>query len=55
MAGRYSVFHTYLLAGQATKSDDPSKILPWMRAHKFDAFTKDGVLRPDGRMVHSVS
>jgi branched-chain amino acid transport system substrate-binding protein len=55
MVGLYSAVHTYLLAAHATKSDDPSKIFPWMRAHKIDdAFTKDGVLRPDGRMVHSV-
>ncbi len=55
MVGLYSAVHTYLLAAQATKSDDPSKIFPWMRAHKIDdAFTKDGLLRPDGRMVHSV-
>lgn len=55
MAGLYSAVHTYLLAAQATKSDDPAKIFPWMRAHTIDdAFTKDGVLRADGRMVHSV-
>ncbi|MGC2163586.1 MAG: ABC transporter substrate-binding protein, partial [Silvibacterium sp.] len=55
MAGLYSATRTYLLAAQATKSDDPAKIFPWIRAHTVDdAFTKDGVLRPDGRMVHSV-
>ncbi len=55
MTGLYSAVHTYLLAAQATKSDDPAKIFPWIRAHTVDdAFTKDGVLRSDGRMVHSV-
>jgi branched-chain amino acid transport system substrate-binding protein len=55
MAGLYSATRTYLLAAQATKSDDPKKIFPWMQHHVIDdAFTKHGVLRPDGRMVHDV-
>lgn len=55
MTGLYSAVHTYLLAAQATKSDDPKLIFPWMQHHVIDdAFTKHGVLRPDGRMVHSV-
>jgi branched-chain amino acid transport system substrate-binding protein len=55
MAGLYSAARTYLLAAQATKSDDPKKIFPWMQHHAIDdAFTKHGVLRPDGRMVHDV-
>jgi branched-chain amino acid transport system substrate-binding protein len=55
MAGLYSVTRTYLLAAQATHSDDPKKIFPWMQQHVVDdAFTKHGVLRPDGRMVHDV-
>ena len=55
MAGLYSAVRTYLLAAQATKSDDPKKIYPWMQQHVIDdAFTKHGVLRPDGRMVHDV-
>lgn len=55
MAGLYSAVRTYLLAAQATKSDDPKKIFPWMQQHVIDdAFTKHGVLRPDGRMVHDV-
>jgi branched-chain amino acid transport system substrate-binding protein len=55
MAGLYSAVRTYLLAAQATKSDDPKKIYPWMQHHVIDdAFTKHGVLRPDGRMVHDV-
>jgi branched-chain amino acid transport system substrate-binding protein len=55
MAGLYSATRTYLLAAQATGSDDPKKIFPWMQQHPIDdAFTKHGVLRPDGRMVHDV-
>jgi branched-chain amino acid transport system substrate-binding protein len=55
MAGLSSAVRTYLLAAQATKSDDPKKIFPWMQHHVIDdAFTKHGVLRPDGRMVHDV-
>ncbi|MGH6990771.1 MAG: ABC transporter substrate-binding protein, partial [Stellaceae bacterium] len=55
MAGLYSAVHTYLLAAQATHSDNPAKIFPWMQHHVVDdAFTKHGILRPDGRMVHSV-
>ena len=55
MAGLYSAVHTYLLAAQATHSDNPAKIFPWMQHHVIDdAFTKHGILRPDGRMVHSV-
>jgi branched-chain amino acid transport system substrate-binding protein len=54
-AGLYSAVRTYLLAVQATKSDDPKKIFPWMQSHVIDdAFTTHGVLRPDGRMVHDV-
>ena len=55
MAGLYSAVRTYLLAAQATGSDDPKKIFPWMQQQVIDdAFTKHGVLRPDGRMVHDV-
>src|SRR5665213_1196550 len=55
MAGLYSAVRTYLLAVQATKSDDPKKIFTWMQGHKIDdAFTANGKLRPDGRMVHDV-
>jgi branched-chain amino acid transport system substrate-binding protein len=55
MAGLYSATRTYLLAAQATKTDDPKAIFEWMRAHPIDdAFTAHGELRPDGRMVHDV-
>ena len=53
--GLYSAVRTYLLAAQATKTDNPKLIFEYMRAHIIDdAFTKHGVLRPDGRMVHDV-
>ena len=53
--GLYSAVRTYLLAAQATKTDNPKSIFDYMRAHVIDdAFTKHGVLRPDGRMVHDV-
>jgi branched-chain amino acid transport system substrate-binding protein len=55
MAGLYSAVRSYLLAAQATGSDDPKKIFPWMQKQVIDdAFTKHGTLRPDGRMVHDV-
>ena len=55
MAGLYSAVRTYLLAAQATKTDNPKPIFEYMRAHIInDAFTSHGVLRPDGRMVHDV-
>jgi branched-chain amino acid transport system substrate-binding protein len=53
--GLYSAVRTYLLAAQATKTDNPKPIFDYMRAHVIDdAFTKHGVLRADGRMVHDV-
>src|SRR6185437_14622976 len=53
--GLYSAVRTYLLAAQATKTDNPKLIFDYMHAHVIDdAFTKHGVLRPDGRMVHDV-
>ena len=55
MAGLYSAARTYLLAAQATNSDDPKLIFDWMRKTVInDAFTNHGVLREDGRMVHDV-
>ncbi len=55
MAGLYSAVRTYLLAAQATKTDNPKPIFEYMRAHVIDdAFTSHGVLRADGRMVHDV-
>jgi len=54
-AGLYSAVHHYLLAAQATKTDDPKAVFDWMQKTPVnDAFTTNGKLRPDGRMVHDV-
>lgn len=46
---------SYLKAVQATNSDDPKTVIAKMRETKIeDAFTPNGKLRPDGRMVHDV-
>ena len=46
---------SYLKAAEATNSDDPKTVFAKMRASKVDdAFTPNGTLRPDGRMVHDV-
>jgi branched-chain amino acid transport system substrate-binding protein len=40
---------------QATNSDDPKTVIAKMRETRIDdAFTPNGKLRPDGRMVHDV-
>ncbi len=53
--GAYSVVHSYLLAVKATHSTDPKTVLAQMRKMKVDdAFTDNGYLRPDGRMVHDI-
>ena len=47
--------HSYLLAVKATHSTDPKTVLAQMRKMKIDdAFTDNGYLRPDGRMVHDI-
>ncbi len=53
--GTYSVVHSYLLAVKATHSTDPKTVLSAMRKMTIDdAFTDNGYLRPDGRMVHDL-
>ena len=53
--GTYSVVRSYLMAVKTTHSTDPKTVLAQMRKVKVDdAFTDDGYLRPDGRMVHSL-
>lgn len=55
MTGLYSAVHNYLLAAQATGTDDPKAIFAKMQATPInDAFATNGHLRPDGRMVHDV-
>ena len=53
--GTYSAVRSYLLAVKATHSTDPKTVLTQLRKMKIDdAFTANGHLRPDGRMVHDV-
>jgi branched-chain amino acid transport system substrate-binding protein len=53
--GTYSVVRSYLKAVEATNSDDPKTVLAKMREMPVnDAFTPNGRLRADGRMVHDV-
>jgi branched-chain amino acid transport system substrate-binding protein len=53
--GTYSAVRSYLKAAEATNSDDPKTVIEKMRETPVnDAFTPNGKLRPDGRMVHDV-
>ena len=53
--GTYSAVRSYLKAVEATNSTDPKVVIAKMRATPVkDAFTNQGTLRPDGRMVHDV-
>ena len=46
---------SYLKAAEATNSDDSKTVIAKMRELPVhDAFTPNGRLRPDGRMVHDV-
>jgi branched-chain amino acid transport system substrate-binding protein len=46
---------SYLKAAEATNSDDPKTVIAKMREMPVhDAFTSNGMLRSDGRMVHDV-
>jgi branched-chain amino acid transport system substrate-binding protein len=53
--GTYSAVRSYLKAVEATNSDDPKIVIAKMREMPVnDAFTANGRLRPDGRMIHDV-
>jgi branched-chain amino acid transport system substrate-binding protein len=53
--GTYSAVRSYLKAIEAANSDDPKTVIAKMRTMPVnDAFTANGHLRPDGRMVHDV-
>lgn len=53
--GTYSAVRAYLKAVEATNSTDPKTVIRKMRETPVhDAFTNNGVLRADGRMVHDV-
>jgi len=54
-AADYSAVTHYLQAVKALGSDEPEKVMQKMKASKInDFFAKDGVIRPDGRMVHDM-
>jgi branched-chain amino acid transport system substrate-binding protein len=53
--GTYSAVRAYLKGVEAANSTDPKAVLAKMRETPVhDAFTSDGKLRADGRMVHDV-
>ncbi len=54
-AADYSAATTYLKAVKASGTDDPDKIMAYLRANPVnDFYAKNGVVRPDGRMVHDM-
>ena len=54
-AADYSVALQYLNAVKATGTDNPEKILAYMKTAKFnDMYVKNGFLRGDGSMVHDM-
>lgn len=54
-AADYSAAANYLKAVKATGTDDADKVMAWLKANKInDMFTANGVIRPDGRMVHDM-
>ena len=54
-AADYSAAATYLKAVKAVGTDDTDKVMAYLKANKInDMFTKNGEIRPDGRMVHDM-
>ena len=54
-AADYSVTYQYLNAVKAAGSDDGDKVMAQLKKTKInDVFAKNGVIRPDGRMVHDM-
>lgn len=54
-AGAYSATMHYLKAVKAVGSTDAAKVTEWMKANPIhDFFASNGVIRPDGRMVHDM-
>ena len=54
-AGDYSAAANYLKAVKAVGTDDADKVMAHLKANKInDMFAKNGVIRPDGRMVHDM-
>lgn len=55
-AADYSAAAFYLGAVKATGTDDGDKVMAHMKSTKVnDVFAKNGVVRPDGRMVHDMT
>ncbi len=54
-AADYSAVTVYLNAVKAIGTDDPDKVMAQLKKTKInDMFTKNGEIRPDGRMVHDM-
>ncbi len=54
-AADYSAASNYLKAVKAVGTDDTEKVMAYLKANKInDMFAKNGVIRPDGRMVHDM-
>ncbi len=54
-AADYSAAIQYLRAVKATGTDDADKVLAYLRVNKLDdVYIKNGVVRPDGRVVHDM-
>ena len=54
-AGDYSAASNYLKAVKALGTDDADKVMAQLKKTKInDMFTKNGEIRPDGRMVHDM-
>ncbi|MDC8757814.1 ABC transporter substrate-binding protein [Janthinobacterium fluminis] len=54
-AADYSAAATYLKAVKALGNDDADKVMAHLKSTKInDMFTKNGEIRPDGRMVHDM-
>jgi len=54
-AADYSAAANYLKAVKAVGTDDTDKVMAYLKANKInDMFAKNGVIRPDGRMVHDM-
>ncbi|MTV39053.1 ABC transporter substrate-binding protein [Duganella radicis] len=54
-AADYSAASNYLKAVKAAGTDDSDKVIAYLKANKInDMFAKNGVVRPDGRMVHDM-
>jgi len=54
-AADYSATTQYLLAVKATGTDDPDKIMAYLKKTKInDMFAKNGYIRADGSMIHEM-